>query len=88
MLLEYSWFNPWRRSNNKALFRECVVLGMDRLCEAMYQPYDDYVWLYRPYDWAKMPAWVEFLDKDKYNASRVDVVKSREAGEVVLVNRP
>ena len=65
MLGDYSWFNPCRLANNKALFHECVMLGMDRFSAPMVMPYSDYVWLYRPYDWGSMKSWVEFVDKDK-----------------------
>jgi len=65
MLGDYSWFNPCRLQNNKDLFYECVLLGMDRFSSFMVEPYDNYVWLHRPYDWAKMSSWLDFVDKSR-----------------------
>ena len=65
MLGDYSWFNPCRLANNKALFYECVLLGVDRFSAAMVEPYNTYVWLHRPYDWAKMRSWIDFYDEEK-----------------------
>jgi len=65
MLLEFSWFNPCRLANNKALFKESVLLGLDRFNSFMVEPYNTYVWLHRPYDWAKMNSWIDFVDKSK-----------------------
>ncbi|MCL2508432.1 MAG: DUF4838 domain-containing protein [Oscillospiraceae bacterium] len=65
MIGDYSWCNPNRLRNNKALFYECVLLGLDRFSAAMVEPYNTYVWLHRPYDWAKMKSWIDFVDVDK-----------------------
>ncbi|MCL2299755.1 MAG: DUF4838 domain-containing protein [Firmicutes bacterium] len=65
MLLEFSWFNPCRLANNKAMFNESVMLGLDRFNSFMVEPYNTYVWLHRPYDWAKMNSWIDFVDKTK-----------------------
>jgi hypothetical protein len=65
MLGEFSWFNPGRLSENKKLFYDCVLLGVDRFSAAMVEPYSAYVWLHRPYDWAKMKSWIDFVDESK-----------------------
>ena len=65
MLGDYSWFNPCRLQNNKDLFYECVLLGLDRFSSFMVEPYNTYVWLHRPYDWAKMKSWIDFVDESK-----------------------
>ena len=65
MLGEFSWFNPCRLRNNKALFYDCVLLGVDRFSAVMVEPYNTYVWLHRPYDWAKMKSWIDFVDESK-----------------------
>ena len=62
---EYSWFNPFRLSNNKRLFYDCVQLGVDRFSSFMVEPYNTYVWLHRPYDWGKMNSWIDIVDKTK-----------------------
>jgi len=78
MLGDYSWFNPCRVKNSKALFHECVMLGMDRFSAFMVEPYNFYVWLHRPYDWAKMNSWIDFVDKSK-TAVPMDLDAYREA---------
>jgi len=65
MLCEFSWFNPFRLRENKKLFHDSVMLGMDRYSAVMSEPYNTYVWLHRPYDWAKMTSWIDFVDKSK-----------------------
>ncbi|MCL2513164.1 MAG: DUF4838 domain-containing protein [Oscillospiraceae bacterium] len=82
MLGDYSWFNPMRLKNNKELFHESVMLGLDRFSAAMIEPYDTYVWLHRPYDWANMKSWIDFYDADK--AVRMDLEAYRaEHGYVI-----
>jgi len=65
MLCEFSWFNPGRLDENKKLFHESVMMGMDRYSAPMVEPYSTYVWLHRPYDWAKMNSWIDFVDASK-----------------------
>ncbi len=64
---EFSLFNPNRVQENKKLFEDSVMLGMNRLkeTEPMYEPYDAYVWTLRPIEWADPLAWVLFVQEDK-----------------------
>jgi len=65
MVGEFSWLNPNRINENKKLFHDCVMLGMDNFSTGMMMPYSDSVWLYRPYDWASPRSWVELVDESK-----------------------
>ena len=65
MLGEYSWFNPCRLEENKKLFYDSVLLGVDRYSAVMSEPYNTYAWLHRPYDWGKMRSWLDFVDESK-----------------------
>jgi len=76
MQLEFSWFNPCRLRNSKAMFNESVMLGLDRFNSFMVEPYNTYVWLHRPYDWAKMNSWIDIVDKSK-TAAPLDLAEYR-----------
>jgi len=65
LLGEYSPFNPNRINENKKLFYDSVMLGVDRYSAVMMEPYNTYVWLHRPYDWGKMRSWIDFVDESK-----------------------
>ncbi|MCL2513488.1 MAG: DUF4838 domain-containing protein [Oscillospiraceae bacterium] len=65
MLREFSWFNPNRLNNNKELFHDGIMMGMDRYSGPCIIPKNTYEWLYRPFDWGSMKSWIEFIDKDE-----------------------
>jgi len=64
---EFSPFNPNRLAENKKLFHDTVMLGVDRMKEGdpIYEPYSTYVWLHRPIEWADPGAWVDLVDKSR-----------------------
>jgi len=63
---EFSFFNPCRLTENKRLFHDIVMAGIDAMGGMpIVEPYDTYIWLHRPFDWAGMGAWIDFVDDEK-----------------------
>ncbi len=64
---EFALFNPGRLEENKKLFHDCVMLGLNKFKESdpICMPYNDYVWAMRPFEWGEMTAWVDFVDEEK-----------------------
>ena len=64
---EFSLGNPCRLQENKKLFHDMIMLGIDKLREGepISMPYDTYVWSLRPIEWGDPLAWVEFVDPSK-----------------------
>jgi len=80
MLGEFSWLNPCRLDESKKLFYDSVLLGMDRYSSVMVEPYNTYVWLHRPYDWAKMSSWIDFVDKSKLIPMDLEAYRAAHGG--------
>ena len=64
---EFSLFNPNRLQENKKLFNDMIMLGIDKLREGetITMPYNTYVWSLRPIEWADPLSWVEFVDESR-----------------------
>jgi len=64
---EFALSNPNRMAENKKLFNDMIMLGIDRLKEgeAICLPYDAYVWSLRPIEWADPLSWITFVDESK-----------------------
>jgi len=63
---EFMFLNPCRLKENKRLFHDIVMSGINAMGGSpIYEPYDDYVWAHRPYDWAGMTHWIDFVDESK-----------------------
>lgn len=64
---EFALSNPNRIAENKKLFNDMIMLGIDRLKEgeAICLPYDAYVWSLRPIEWADPLSWITFVDESK-----------------------
>jgi len=63
---EFAFWNPFRLRNNKQLFHDIVMLGINAIGGMpIVEPYDTYVWMHRPFDWAGMGAWIDFIDDDR-----------------------
>jgi len=63
---EFMLFNPCRLHNSKQLFHDIVMSGINAIGGMpIVEPYDTYVWLHRPFDWAGMGAWIDFIDDER-----------------------
>jgi len=63
---EFALTNPRRLQNSKQLFHDIVMSGINALGGMpIVEPYDLYIWLHRPFDWAGMGAWIDFIDDEK-----------------------
>jgi len=63
---DFSLCNPFRLKNSKELFHDIVMSGIDAMGGMpIVEPYDTYIWLHRPFDWAGMGAWIDFIDMGK-----------------------
>jgi len=63
---EFSFANPCRLTENKRLFHDIVMSGINAIGGMpLVEPYSTYVWAHRPFDWAGMGAWIDFIDDDK-----------------------
>jgi len=60
---EFALWNPSRLRNNKQLFHDIVMSGINAIGGMpLVEPYSTYIWLHRPFDWAGMGAWIDFID--------------------------
>jgi len=63
---EFAMLNPSRLRSSKQLFHDIVMSGINAIGGMpIVEPYDTYVWLHRPFDWAGMGAWIDFIDDDR-----------------------
>ncbi len=64
---EFSLSNLNRLQENKKLFHDMIMLGIDKLREGetITMPYNTYIWLLRPIEWADPLSWVEFVDESR-----------------------
>ena len=80
MIDEFSWLNPNRLRENKKLFHDSIMAGIDAYSQFMAEPYDLYTWLHRPYDWGAMKSWIDFVDLDRvHNMTLKELDEYRQA---------
>ena len=74
---EFSLSNPDRLNENKKLFNDMIMLGVDKLKEGqtITMPYNTYIWSLRPIEWSDPLSWVDFVDASK--VVPVDLVEYR-----------
>jgi hypothetical protein len=74
---EFSLSNPNRLQENKKLFNDMIMLGVDNLKDKIItMPYNLYIWSLRPWEWSDPISWVEFVDPSKVVPFDPDLYRS------------
>lgn len=78
---EFSILNPNRVAENKKLFHDSIMLGMNKFKESepICEPYSEYVWAMRPIEWGDPIAWVFLVDESKVKPLDVDAYRAAHA---------